>query len=259
MLYEALKASKGIYTDDTLAKIWGAKLRKGGVVETSITGNLPLAFDGLKAAALKNYRLYGTSEGSGVETENLFDKDAKDTNNGYISGHYIRSDGDIITNENWIVSEYTPVSDTEYAGLYLYEINTTANQPSIEFYDINKSTLGRTSYQENSSIYVSIPSNAVYFRASIRVSNMNSAVIKYGSTAPETYIPFGYQIPLTVMSGQNTDTYQLYIGSTKLGAEEYVDYASGKIFRTIGLITSDGKNFITADNKRFCVRRNNNG
>ena len=36
---------------------------------TNITGNLPLQFNSRVTANLKNYRLYGASEGAGVETE----------------------------------------------------------------------------------------------------------------------------------------------------------------------------------------------
>lgn len=70
--------------------------------------------------------------------------------------------------------------------------------------------------------------------------------------------PAGYKLPMTMESGEESTTTPIYIGDSKLGEEEYVDYASGKIYRTIGLITSDGKDFITSDNNRFCVRRSDN-
>ena len=70
--------------------------------------------------------------------------------------------------------------------------------------------------------------------------------------------PAGYKIPLTVTSGQQSTDYDLFIGDTKLGAEEYIDFAEQKIYRTILLTTHDNKAFITSDNKRICVRRSNN-
>lgn len=70
--------------------------------------------------------------------------------------------------------------------------------------------------------------------------------------------PAGYKIPLTVTSGEQSDTYPIYIGDTKLYEDEYVDYQEQKIYRTILLTTHDNKDFITSDNKRFCVRRSNN-
>lgn len=70
--------------------------------------------------------------------------------------------------------------------------------------------------------------------------------------------PAGYKIPLTVTSGEQSDTYPVYIGDTKLYEDEYVDYQEQKIYRTILLTTHDNKDFITSDNKRFCVRRSDN-
>lgn len=70
--------------------------------------------------------------------------------------------------------------------------------------------------------------------------------------------PTGYQIPLTVTSGEESTTIPIYIGDGKLYEDEYVDFGEQKIYRTILLTTHDNKDFITSDNKRFCVRRNNN-
>lgn len=140
MFWEILKASKGLPVTDQYAALWGQKIA-GGWKVTEITGELPLIFlsDG---SVLVDYRIYGTSEGAGVQT-----------------------------------------SGTE---------------------------------------------------------------------------PAGYKIPLTVTSGEQSDTYPLYIGDAKLYEDEYVDYQEQKIYRTILLTTHDNKDFITSDNKRFCVRRSNN-
>ena len=57
--------------------------------------------------------------------------------------------------------------------------------------------------------------------------------------------PAGFKIPLTVTSGQNTDTYPIYIGSTKLGAEEYVDYQEQKVYkRTVNYFTEEGSGLV---------------
>ena len=63
----------------------------------------------------------------------------------------------------------------------------------------------------------------------------------YGTSAGagiacESGEPDGYKIPLT----NNSTDYTLYIGSSKLGAEEYVDYADGKVYkRTENLFDKD--------------------
>jgi hypothetical protein len=43
--------------------------------------------------------------------------------------------------------------------------------------------------------------------------------------------PAGYKIPLTVTSREQSVTYPIYIGDTKLYEEEYLDYESGKVYK----------------------------
>ena len=65
----------------------------------------------------------------------------------------------------------------------------------------------------------------------------------YGTSAGagvacESGEPAGYKIPLTNTDGTHTQTNPLYIGSSKLGAEEYLDYETGKIYKMIdGVLT----------------------
>lgn len=54
--------------------------------------------------------------------------------------------------------------------------------------------------------------------------------------------PQGYKIPLTISDGTNSRSYDLYIGDSKLGEEEYVDYVEGKVYkRTAQLFNKDAK------------------
>lgn len=101
-------------SDKALYNIWARKI-SGGWTETTITGTLPLAFLSEKVQTLTDYRIYGTAEGAGAETE---------------SGE-----------------------------------------------------------------------------------------------------PAGYKLTLTVTSGEQSDTYPLYIGDSKLGEEEYVDYGEQKVYK----------------------------
>lgn len=58
--------------------------------------------------------------------------------------------------------------------------------------------------------------------------------IVHGSTAPSTYIPYGYKLPLT-SAGQDVD---IFIGDDTLSAEEYIDSGTGKIYRMVdGVLT----------------------
>lgn len=131
-LYELLKASKGLPVSDSYAALWGKSAAESGI--KTLTGTLPMTFRS-NGTALINYRIFGTAEGVGVQTEQ-----------------------------------------------------------------------------------------------------------------------HGYKIPLTV-SGTETKTIDVYIGDSKLGEAEYVDYSEQKIYRRILFMTHDDKHFITKDNKDFCLRR----
>ena len=54
--------------------------------------------------------------------------------------------------------------------------------------------------------------------------------LEKGSTAPTSYIPYGYKLPLT-SAGQDVD---IYLGDDTLSTDEYVDSGTGKIYRMVG-------------------------
>ena len=60
---------------------------------------------------------------------------------------------------------------------------------------------------------------------------VSNVMLVEGSTPPESYIPHGYKLPLIVTSGAESKTADVYIGDSKLGAEEYVDYEEQKVYR----------------------------
>lgn len=66
---------------------------------------------------------------------------------------------------------------------------------------------------------------------------------------------YGYKIPIIITNGTETKTTDIYIGDSKLGEAEYVDYGEQKIYRRILFMTYNDKHFITKDNKDFCLRR----
>lgn len=68
-MWEVLKASKGLPVDDPIAALWGQKIAEEiNWKITEITGTLPLTFLS-NGGDLIDYRIYGTAEGAGVETE----------------------------------------------------------------------------------------------------------------------------------------------------------------------------------------------
>lgn len=205
---------------------------------SEITGLLPIVFKSRAAVALKNYLLHGTSEGAGVETENLCPMAFSHT--GVIS-----DSGQIYTLSTRLWSNMIPVKSNEDYAISI--TGTASNDEYLVFnrvvnYDINRNFISRTTLNPlDNKKTITTASNVAYIVLDIRTPSNNVDIqfgdadtisVVSGSTAPTTYIPFGYKIPLT-NTGENSQssTYPLYIGSTKLGAEEYLDYESGKVYK----------------------------
>ncbi len=190
----------------------------GGVGEKQIVkGNLPLNFvsDGTN---LENYSIYGTVDGTGVQTENLFNFD-----------EYNIGDTVFITklltlepNTAYTMSSNAPL----YKGgalLILVTMGESASTPNNGVYKdhpITKTT------DASGKIRVGLRDNGSSYDLSI----YKTMLVK-GSTAPPTYIPYGYKIPLTVTSGTESKDTIISIGDSKLMARDYIDYKSGKIYK----------------------------
>jgi hypothetical protein len=50
--------------------------------------------------------------------------------------------------------------------------------------------------------------------------------------ATPDFIPYGYQIPLTITNGTENKTSDIFIGDTKLSSGDYVDYETQTITRS---------------------------
>lgn len=191
MFFEILKASKGLYTDNIFAEMWGKRL--AGQEEwqvTEITGYLPLTFLA-NGDVLKNYRLHGTSEGAGVQTDNLFDKSTTLDN-------YALDGNSIIKANGWFVSDYIPVkSNTVYT-------RTNTGQ-TVHQFDSNYELI----QYGNPGFTFTTTSNTAYVKINSTMELKDTYVFVKGSTAPASYIPYGYQIPLTVTSGVTENLWDL--------------------------------------------------
>ena len=108
-------------------------------------------------------------------------------------------------------------------------------------YDINKNYINRTTVTPlGNQKTITTESNVAYIVLDIRTraNNVNiqsedvdTISVTEGSTPPETYIPHGYKLPLTVTSGTESKDTDIYIGDSKLLSNDYVDYETGKIVR----------------------------
>lgn len=209
------------------------------------TGTLPATLTGTKAGYLHRYKIYGNTEQTGTptpenpivpqkcgeRTENLFDKTATDTNNGYVNNKYLTRLGEYYNNNDYAVSEYIEVAGNT---TYTFTSNFTATSPSICFYDAQKVFLSGYRLDGNSTITATSDNSAAYARISYRKDNINVTMFTKGSTAPTSYEPYGYKLPL--LSGSTPA--DIYIGDDTLSTEEYVDSGTGKIYRMVsGVLT----------------------
>ena len=218
-------------SDKALYNIWARKI-SGGWAETTLTGSLPLTFQA-KGGAMTDYTVHGTAEGAGVQTAQLFNKNATDTANGYVDGEYLSGTNSTTANSSYAISEYLPVSpETEY--FLKNAVNETDQYRRMVFYDSSKTGLSNLRYRDTGSpndFSFTTPKNCAYIRLSFIINNAADICLTLSSVSE--YIPYGYLIPISVSDGTNSEDYVLYIGDTKLGADEYFDYAEQKIYKDV--------------------------
>jgi hypothetical protein len=135
-----------------------------------------------------------------IENVNLFNKNSITPNS------YLDSDGNIITNTSWSISDYIPVIAGED---YVYRwLTTVGNAPRSCYYDKNKNFVSSFK-QTTSGTRITIPSNVKFVRFTIETKNtddLNTFMFIKGSTAPSTYI------------ANQTQTYQLSLGNIELNS-----------------------------------------
>lgn len=148
-------------------------------------------------------------QGTGDKTVNLFDKNAKNTANGFIQDTMLQPDGTTLAGNVFSVSEYIPVEgDAEY---YLSHVmNAAFNAPSLCFYDSSKQFISSVVYQSRYSFAMTAPTTAVYMRISYMNTQAEDVMLNTGSTALP-YEPYGYKIP--ILSADTTTP--VYLGEVE--------------------------------------------
>ena len=232
-LNEVLKASKGLYVDDDYAMLWGKQL--GGWKIAELTGTLPITFRS-NGTALIDYRIFGTADGAGVQTENLLPNVFRQgATNNFISNNRITavtpilcSVGDTfsvkaeagfkcafyLTNEAGYQQFVTDTSFTTENRVYDSGWKTTFTKTVTETQA--KCIVIMVAYSDDSNL---TPSDAT-----------QSITLVEGSTLPETYIPYGYKLPLTLKSGTESKDTDIYIGDSKLEENDLIDFSGQKVF-----------------------------
>lgn len=203
---------------------------------TEITGTLPLSFNSRAAGALKNYRIYGTSAGAGVDTGNLYNIDAKDTNNGFVASKYLNRDGSYTDSNNYWVSEYMPVD----AGVEYTCIMGTFTNPSLCYYDDQKNYISGFSINAKPR-FTTAPTGSKFVRISVRTTNASFTCFVPGHiTDPDYYVPYGYKTPLSNISGVTENLFDKGATDTNNG------YLSDRYITNTGA-TQNNQNYIVSE------------
>jgi hypothetical protein len=72
----------------------------------------------------------------------------------------------------------------------------------------------------------------------IYVNDISNVMLTPGTTPPETFVPFGYEVDISTSDATSNTTTPIYIGDEPLDKDEYIDYQAGKIYRMIdGVLT----------------------
>lgn len=178
-------------------------------------------------------------QGVGERTANLFD--ISTVVDGYINANGVLTAGTQLQGEK--TSDYIEIDSST-----AYTISAVGGFPSltgyqawrsIAYYDSNKSFLERIASQGTSDLSATSGSTAKYARISYRsfgVANLQIMLVQ-GSTAPSTYVPFGYEIPISVNGNAQT----FYIGNTPLRAGQSISKTS----TGVDIATTEGENTIS--------------
>lgn len=218
------------------------------------TGTLPAVLTGTKAGYLHRYKIYGNTEQTGTptpenpiepqecgeRTENFFDDIESHQGSGYTADSILTRGG--TTTVSWaFISEYIAVKPNTSYALYTDLFRSTisgnnvvkiynSNNSYVTFYELpNHGKITREEvYNASSCDVFTTPIDAAYIRISIDRNSFRNMLVE-DSTAPTSYIPYGYKLPL--LSGSTP--VDIYIGNDTLSDSEYIDSGTGKIYRMV--------------------------
>jgi hypothetical protein len=246
-LYEVLKASKTQQFPDYWTLLWGRKL-SASMIKT-ITGTLPLTFTA-KGGNAVDWTISGNAEGVGERTKNIVDISSFnniDQNNVVM----------ILNDDNATVSVYTTDTPTaQMQGLCNFMVEKTGNyflsgvpeiapNTSLNIYIWNRDTNSRAKAWDKVTDMANCNKNSqsvevyleqdVRYQLRVRVQTsygkyeepvIVSPMIRFDGTT-DTFIPFGYQIPIAVsQDGESDKSYEIFIGDAPLGEGETVSKTS---------------------------------
>lgn len=199
----------------------------------TIIGVLPLTFTAKDGTAV-DWEIFGNDDKGGVgeRTANLFDVNAekevafgttyKYTLRGLVAGQYYTCSTNFESADHSTASLYFGGSSSNANGVWASRplSMTASSQGIIDIY----------------VRFVSYGAGAPGIYDDIVAGNVWVMVVK-GSTAPSTYVPYGYEIPISVNGTPQT----FYIGSTPLTAGQSISKTS----TGVDIATTEGENTVS--------------
>lgn len=171
--------------------------------------------------------------------------DTTDTNNGYIAGYYLKSDGSTVADANMYISEYIEL-DSATTYTWSNRINT-ATIFSICFYDENKTFISGIAI--NSQYYHTFtpPEGAVYCRSSQTTyawqeaaSTHSAYQLEVGSTATP-YQRYSNICPIEGFGHANTENRSKnFFDFSKWDTVAKINKARGSAYHAVDVPVSDG-------------------
>ena len=235
-LNDVLLAMSNIPVDDPIAEIWGRGLQ-GGYKIIEYTGSLPITISA-NGDALIDYRIYGADGGVGAPTENLFD--IREVNNPpkcTYSGNTFTLENqgmnyDIMCKTNGASATPLPekmiaVSPGTYTIMFGNVTTTSDSRISVRFFDGETVAMPVNQARINSSIYytfVTEKNGYISFLFNLGNITISDFMLVKGSTAPASYIPYGYKLPMTVYKQEFTVTNDMLNQSNWILSPPYGGY-----------------------------------
>ena len=199
-----------------IIKVWSREAQEY-VYESSVeyTGSLPITINA-NGDVLLDYRIYGADSGVGEPTENLWNPNTAEKK-------YIVFDGTISNKQTFALNTIPIEAGSTY---YFYALeNYTNNITYWQFQNNNDEIVGGDRLSRNlQRASFDAPSGATKVIICFGNAWDNDKIRDFGvykrSTAPTSYIPYGYKLPMTVQSENLFDESTVESGG-------YIDTTSG--------------------------------
>lgn len=251
-MYDVLKASKGLPVDDIFAELWGRKL-SGNYTIATYTGTLPATLTGTKAGYLNQYKIYGnlTQSGTPTPSDPIYPSECGErTENIWTLTATDFSESTVVVGAAKEVTITGLTPNTRYT-LASNIRKTDSDASCLWFNGTTGSTNGVWDGQPRTAISSANGELKVYYRSTILPEfNDYWYMLTSGSTAPASYIPYGYRVPMYV-HGENwfDGQYPGYaVGSTIKYRPIYVGQGTFTLSTTFPQMTDYADLFFMAGN-----------